>query len=201
VDLSMTTDMSAVAFVFPAEDGYFDILPFFWMPENGIKKRELYDGMPYRTWADQGLLELCPGDVIDVREIRKRLEWGDRMFDLQELCFDPSEARQLSVPMLDDGYTCIDVRQGYNMLSEPCKKILELVACGKLRHGGHPILRWNAMCLASKEHNDQLMWAKPERQKETARIDGIAATTDAMVRAMLPGNGPSVYESRGVRTV
>jgi len=36
-------------------------------------------------------------------------------------------------------------------LSEPSKKILELIALGKLRHGGYPILRWNASCLSTKE--------------------------------------------------
>jgi len=204
--MSRTTDMTSVGFVFPEFDedgrmtGYYDWLAFFWMPEEGIRKRELKDGMPYRTWADQGFLELCPGAVVDVREMKARLEWAESMFDLQDICFDPAESRQISVPMIDDGYTCIDIRQGYSHLSEPCKKILELVAGEKLRHGAHPILRWNAHCLATKEHNDQLMWAKPERHKETARIDGIAAITDAMARAMLGDGGPSVYDSRGLRT-
>ena len=185
VDLSMTTDMSALSFVFPAEDGYFDVLPFFWMPEQHIRKRELKDGMPYRTWADQGFLELSPGDVIDYREIKERIEWGARMFDLQEVCFDPWNSRQISVPMAEEGYRCIEIRQGYATLSEPSKKLLELVASGKLRHGGHPILRWNASCLSSKEHNDNLIFAKPERQKDSARIDGISAAVNALNRAMI----------------
>ena len=215
VDMSMTTDMTSVAFVFPeygklldpegnvlnenAPTGVYEVLVFYWMPENGIKKRELRDGMPYRTWADQGFIELCDGDVIDIRDVRDRLEWGARMFELQEICFDPAEARQISVPMIDEGYTCVDIRQGYSMLSEPCKKLLELVASGKLRHGGNPVLRWNAHCLSTKEHNDQLMWAKPQRHKDSARIDGIAAVTDAMARAML-GSGPSIYNTQGIKT-
>ena len=137
--------------------------------------------------------------MIDVRDVRDRLEWGARMFELQEICFDPAEARQISVPMIDEGYTCVDIRQGYSMLSEPCKKLLELVASGKLRHGGNPVLRWNAHCLSTKEHNDQLMWAKPQRHKDSARIDGIAAITDAMARAML-GSGPSIYNTQGIKT-
>jgi len=192
IDLSMTTDFTAVTFVFRSDDGYFDFLPFYWMPEANIRKRELRDGMPYRTWADQGFLELTEGDVIDYRDVRERLEWGARMFDLQELCFDPWNSRQVYVPMLEDGYRCVEVRQGFATLSEPSKKLLELVASAKLRHGGHPILRWNASCLSSKEHNDNLMFAKPERQKNSARIDGIAAGVNALSRAMIE-EVPSEY--------
>lgn len=198
VDLSMTTDMSAVAFLFPGLDGVFEILPFFWMPEEGIKHRELRDGMPYRTWAEQGFLELSPGNVIDYRDIKARLAWGAEMFDLQEICLDPWNSRQISVPMVEEGFKCVEIRQGYATLSEPSKKFLELVASGKLRHGGHPVLRWNASCLSTKETNDCLMFAKPERGKDTSRIDGIAATVNAMVKAMVAGPGGSVYEDRGV---
>jgi phage terminase large subunit-like protein len=185
VDLSSTIDMTAVTFVFPAEDGYFDVLPFFWMPAENIRKRELKDGMPYRTWAEQGFLELTPGPIIEYREARERLEWGARMFDLQEICFDPWNSRQISSPMTEDGYQCSEILQGFATLNEPSKKFLELVVSGKLRHGDHPILRWNASCLSSKEHNDNLMFEKPERQKSSSRIDGIAAAVNALTHAMI----------------
>jgi len=201
VDLSMTTDMTAIAFLFPTADGFFDVLPFFWIPEDAVGKRQLQDGMPYRDWAAKGFLELSPGSVIDYRDVKARLEWGARMFDLREICFDPHEARQISVPLIEAGYTCAEIRQGFNT-SEANKKLLELVSSGKLRHGGHPILRWNAMCLSSKENNDQLMFVKPERQKDRSRIDGITATVDALMRAMLfDFNDKSVYETRGVQSV
>jgi phage terminase large subunit-like protein len=183
-DLSMTTDMSSLVFLFDSEDGSYDLLPFFWMPEKNIRKRELRDGMPYRTWADQGFLELTPGDVIDYREVKARIEWGARMFDLQEICFDPWNSRQITVPLIEDGYKCVEIRQGYATLSEPSKKLLELVASGKVRHGAHPVLRWNASCVSGKEANDNLMFAKPERSKDSARIDGISATVNALTRAI-----------------
>lgn len=200
VDLSMTTDMSALAFVFPCGDERFELLPFFWMPEEGLHKREVRDGMPYRTWADQGFIELCPGNVIDYRDIRARIDWADRMFDLREVCFDPWNSRQLSSPMVEDGYTCIEIRQGFASLNEPSKKLLSLIASGKIAHGGHPVLRWNASCVSSREKNDALMFVKPERQKDSSRIDGISCVVMALSRAMI-AEGGSVYETRGVRTI
>jgi len=200
VDLSLTTDMSAVTLIFPTDDDGFDLLPFFWLPEHNIRRRELRDGMPYQLWAEQGFIELSPGAVIDLRDIRTRLEWADELFDLQEICFDPWNSRQISTQMMDEGYRCFDVRQGFQTLNEPSKKLLTLVASRKLRHGGHPVLRWNASCLAARELNDNLMFSKPERSKDTARIDGIAAAVDALSRAILDPGG-SIYEKRGILTL
>ena len=185
VDLSMTTDLTAVSFVFPTDDDGYDVLPFFWIPEKGIRKRELRDGMPYSSWVNQGFMESSPGEVIDYRDVRARLEWGAEMFSLQEVCLDPWNSRQLSAPMADEGYVCVEIRQGVLSLSEPSKKLLELVASGKLFHGGHPVLRWNASCVLAKENNDNLMFSKPERSKNSSRIDGVAATVNALARAIV----------------
>ena len=202
VDLSMTTDLSAVALVFPCDDDGYDVLPFFWMPEEAVRLRERRDGMPYQRWAEQGFLELSAGGVVDYRDIVARLEWTEDTFELREVCFDPWNSRQISVPLAEKGLSCVEIRQGVATLSEPSKKLLELVAAGKLRHGGHPVLRWNASCLAAKENNDNLMFSKPERSKSSSRIDGIAATVNALSRAIAKKpRQMSIYCTRGLLRV
>ena len=175
------------------------MLPFFWTPEGSLRKRELRDGMPYRRWAEQGFIELAPGNVIDYREVKARIEWAAGVFDLREICFDPWNSRQISAPMSEEGFTCVEIRQGLATLSEPSKKLLELVTAGKLRHGGHPALRWNASCVVAKKANDNLMFTKPARSRSSSRIDGIAATVNAPARAIVAvPKDESVYNSRGV---
>lgn len=200
VDLSMTTDFTAAAFLFPSGDESFDVLPFFWIPEQGLLKMERTLGVPLRKWAEQGFLELCTGAVVDYRDIRARLEWGARMFDLQEICWDPWNSRQISVPMIEDGYKCVEVRQGFASCSEPTKKILGLIAQGKFHHGNNPVLRWMAGCAATDpDKRDNIMFAKPDRTKTTSRIDGMAAAVDAMARAIVGENNTITYT--GVRSV
>lgn len=187
VDLSQTTDLSAVVFVFPTDDGTYDLLPFFYIPADGIRKRELRDGMPYQRWVNDGFLEISeaiPG-VVDYRQIEARIEWGMRMFDLREIVFDPWNSHQISASLVEKGFSCIDLPQGFAHLNEPSKKLLALVEAGGIRHGGHPILRWNASCLTKKELNDNLKFIKPEREKSSARIDGISATVNALFMAMM----------------
>ena len=199
VDLSMSTDLSAVAFVFPCDDGGYDILPFFWTPEAKVRQRQLRDGMPYQQWAEDGFIELSPGNVIDYRDVRARIEWGVSMFDVQEICFDPWNSREMSVPMVEEGFPCIEVRQGFQTLSEPSKKLLELVASSRLYHGGHPVLRWNASCLNAKWANDNLMFSKPDREKNSSRIDGISAAVNALHRALVMESKTVTYT--GLRSV
>jgi phage terminase large subunit-like protein len=196
VDVSFTTDMSAVTAVFPPEneDGDWDVLPFFWMPAATIRKREIQDGMPYRTWAEQGFLELCEGNVIDNREIRERIKWCTRVFSVHEICFDRYNTREMSTDLAEEGHACIEIPQLYN-LSEPTKKFLRLVATGKLKHGGNPILKWNAHSLSTKpDGNDNIRPVKPDRERDKARIDGIAAAITAMSRAIIHTSARSAYE-------
>lgn len=196
VDLSMTTDTSSVVFVFPCdEEDTYDVLPFFWLPDAKIRKLELKLGMPLAQWARDGFLELSPGDVIDYRDIKARLEWGARMFDLQEIAWDPWNSRQISVPMIEEGARCKEIRQGYQNLNEPTKKILELIVSGGFHHGNHPVMRWHASSACTvTDGKDNIMFAKPDREKSTARIDGMAAAANAMARVIV-GIGGLAYSS------
>lgn len=201
VDLSMTTDTTSVVFVFPCEEkDTYDLLPFFWLPDAKVRKLELKLTVPLQRWADEGFLELCPGPVIDYRDMQARLKWGAGMFDLQEICWDPWNSRQASVPMGDDGFTCVEVPQSYKSLNEPTKKVLELVVRGGLHHGGHPVLRWQAGCVCTiTDGRSNLMFSKPDLNKSASRVDGMFATADAFYRAITPEE--TTIEYTGLRSV
>jgi phage terminase large subunit-like protein len=201
VDLSMSTDTTSVVFVFPCEEkDTYDVLPFFWLPDAKVRKLELKLSVPLAQWARDGFLELCPGPVVDYRDIQARLKWGACMFDLQEVCFDPWNSRQASVPMVEDGFRCIDVPQGYKSLNEPTKKILELVVRAGLHHGGHPVLRWQAGCVCTvTDGKSNLMFTKPDLNTSASRVDGMSAMADAFFRAIVPEETTMTYT--GVRSV
>ena len=203
VDLSMTTDTSAAVFIFPRDDeeDTYDVLPFFWLPDGNLRKLELRLGVPLARWAREGFLELSPGDVVEYKDIKARLEWAASMFELQQICWDPFNSRQIQTVMIDDGYPCKEIPQSYKHLNEATKKIMELVARGKLHHGGHPVLRWHAGAAATQtDGRDNIMFDKPDRAKSTARIDGMQALATGLSQLLASGGGPSVYESGGIKT-
>jgi phage terminase large subunit-like protein len=193
VDLSMSTDMSALSFVFPTPDNGYELLPFFYFPAAKLRSKELKTGVPLQRWAAEGWLEAHDGEAIDYAQVKERIRWGSRMFQLKEVCFDPWNSREISKQLIDDGLTCIEVPQSYRGLSEPIKHCLKLIETAKFYHGNHPILRWHASCLDLKsDGNDNFLPVKPNRKSQAQLIDGMTATFNAVHRA-ITGHKPSAY--------
>jgi hypothetical protein len=142
-----------------------------------------------RTDDGRSPFDQKPGGPVDGEPILRKgllhFSYRLKVFDLQEVCYDPWNFRQMLDRMQNIGIICVEVRQGYATLSLATKEFLAAVAGGRFYHGGHPLMKWNASCLSTQESNDNMMFKKPERSKSSLRIDGITATTNALVRAML----------------
>jgi phage terminase large subunit-like protein len=195
LDLSSTTDISALVLVFPEGDRY-EVLPFFWIPGEGARQRERRDRVPYLQWIRDGYIEATPGEVIDYDRIRRRIkELGER-FNIRQIALDRWNATQLSTQLDGDGFSVVAFGQGYASMSAPTKKVEELVLSGRLAHAGHPVLRWMAGNV-SIETDAADNW-KPSKKKSMERIDGIVALIMAVDLAMTqPSEFHSVYETRG----
>jgi phage terminase large subunit-like protein len=199
LDLSSTTDLSALVLVFPDEDGGYDVLPLFWVPEEGARKRERRDHVPYLQWIRDGIIEATPGEVVDYERIRRRIEELNKEFRICEIAIDRWNATQLAVQLADDGFEIISFGQGYASMSAPTKKLEELVLGGQLRHGGHQALRWMAGNV-SIEQDAADNW-KPSKKKSCERIDGIVALIMALDLAARHVPGRSIYEQPGFLTL
>jgi phage terminase large subunit-like protein len=202
LDLSFKYDLTCFVLLFPDDNNeHFTVVPYFWLPKDGLRRAGQKDKVPYLQWSQNGFLETTPGNVIDMSYIERKMLWAAENFDLQEIGFDPWSATELSIRMINEhGLNMVPIRQGFQSLSEPTKKVIELVKTQCLNHGGHPLLRWNADCLALRDDgNGNIAPVKPDRQKSDKRIDGMVALIMATDRAIR--NAPeerSVYEDRGV---
>ena len=173
LDLSTTTDLTALAAVFPGPDS-FDVLCHFFLPADGLADRMRRDRVPYDRWAADGRLTLTPGNVIDYDAIRSRLQVWDDQFDVGPIGFDPWNAVDLVERLkTQDGYTCIPVRQGFGAMSSPTKSLEKSVLGRQLRHDGDPVLRWNVSNVSVEA--DAAGNLKPSKRLSTARIDGVVA--------------------------
>lgn len=193
LDLSTKLDISACLLAFPGESDTVDLVCRFWVPEERIQERVKRDRVPYDAWVRDGWLITTPGNVIDYDSIRAEIRRLAATYDLRELGFDPWNATQLAVQLQGDGVTMVEVRQGYQTLSEPSKAFEARVVARTLRHMGHPVLRWMVSNVAVRE--DPAGNIKPDKSASTERIDGVAAAIMALSRLIVTQAG-SVYDER-----
>ena len=200
LDLSSTIDLSSLVLAFPRSedegDGY-DILPYFFVPEENIHRRQRDDGVPYVQWRDAGYLTCTSGDVVDYSFIRKKINELGQRYDIQEVAIDRWNATQVAIWLQSDGFNVAYFGQGYRSMSAPAKELEASVVGKRFRHGGHPVLRWNATVCSHEM--DAAGNIKPSKKKSGERIDGIVASVMALGRATASeGDMESVYESRGM---
>ncbi len=195
LDLASSIDIAALVLVFP--DGeYYDVLPFFWIPEDTIVDRSRRDRVPYDVWERQGYVIATPGNVIDYKAIKEKVRELAGLYDIQEIAYDRWGMTQLSQDLIDDGANIIPMGQGYASMSPPTKELLKLVLGKKLRHGNNPVLRWMADNMVVTQ--DPAGNLKPDKGKSTERIDGLVALIMALDRATRQESTSSVYDDRGL---
>jgi phage terminase large subunit-like protein len=182
LDLSTTTDISALVLAFPGEEDCYEVLPFFWVPEEGARNRERRDRVPYTQWIRDEYIEATSGQVIDYDVIRKRINELGQRYSIRQIALDRWNATQLATQLDGDSFEMVAFGQGYASMNAPTKKLEELVLSGRIAHGGHPVLRWMAGNV-SLEKDAADNW-KPSKKKSIERIDGIVALVMAVGLAM-----------------
>jgi len=201
LDLSTLKDLSALSWVFrdDSNDVYTAIMRFFCPRDEAMKRDKA--GVPYMTWARQGLITLTDGNSIDYRTIRKQINDDAKLYKIQEIGFDPYNASHLVTELgEEDGFTMVEVRQGMLSMSPPTKELLRLLQQGAFRHGGNAVLRWNASNVSGK--TDSAENVKPDKKTSNEKIDGIVAAIVALSRAMVAGEKPgSFYDTHDVRVL
>jgi phage terminase large subunit-like protein len=199
LDLSCTTDLTALVLVFPVGDEY-KILPFFWCPQEGIVERSRRDGVRYDLWAQHGQLTSTEGNVIDYRSILKKLDELRKVYEIREIAYDRWGAPKISQELIEAGFKIIPFGQGFGSMSAPTKELLTLTLAKRMVHGGHPVLRWNMDNMVVR--TDPAGNVKPDKEKARQRIDGAVALIMGLDRAQRnAAGGTSVYATRGIRTV
>ena len=198
LDLSSTSDLTALVLVFPpiSEDEPYIALPFFWLPEETLSLRVRRDHVPYDQWAKRGFIQTTEGNVVHYGFIERFIcELGER-YDIREIAHDRWNATMMVQTLEDDGFTMVPFGQGFKDMSPPTKELMRLVLEHRLCHGGHPVLRWNMD--NAYVRTDPAGNLKLDKEKSTEKVDGAVALVMALDRAMKNQGGDSVYNHRGL---
>jgi phage terminase large subunit-like protein len=187
LDLSSVKDLTALVWIFPPEEpgGKLEIISKFWCPEDTIELRSREDRLPYDRWARMGALTPTPGDMVDQNYVMRAILEDAEIFDVQMIGYDPMFATKLISDLQEQGFgveRMLKVRQGHLTLAEPTKMLEVEVLAGRFDHGGQPVLR--QMAQNAHIRFDRNMNFVPDKQRSAEKIDGIAASCNALT-AML----------------
>lgn len=186
LDLSSTQDLTSLVLIFePTDDDiYFRLLPFFWLPEDGLQRKGDLDGVDYLTWVRDGNLETTPGKAIDKAFVVHRLGEIASLYDLVAVGYDRWRIEDLRQQINNDGVvvTLQDFGQGFKDMSPAVDAFETALINGDIKHNGNPALTW---CAANTVLvSDPVGNRKPAKNKSTGRIDGIVASVMAQGLAM-----------------
>ena len=225
LDLSTTTDLSAICLVFPPQGEQADwrVIWDCWIPEDNMEDRIRADHVPYDKWSAEGWVYPTKGDVVDYTCIEERIIEATKLYNVIEIGADKSFAAMLLQRLEQEGITCVDIPQTFVTLTDPMNYIeillkgkqvvdqntsveqLATIGAGMLTHEDNPVARW---CFGNtsiaKNGNAQIKYVKERRGKNldrSKRIDLVAAWVCAIARAKFYGQSKSVYEKRGIRTL
>ena len=200
LDLSSTTDISAFVLLFPGEEGY-DVLARFWIPEDNMRERERRDKVPYSQWVRDGWISATEGNVIDYAFIEAQIRKDCEEYDVKELAYDRWNATDIITRLNEEGVaTMVPFGQGFASMNAPTKEIETLVLQKRLNHGNNPVLTWMMSNVAIR--TDPAGNIKIDKAKSSEKVDGMVALAMALGRAMVhQGGKPSIYETRGIRSL
>ena len=135
LDLSSTSDLTALVLVFPPskEDEPYTVMPFFWLPEETLSLRVRRDHVPYDQWAKRGYIHTTEGNVVHYGFIEQFIcQLGER-YNIREIAHDRWNATMMVQTLEDDGFTMVPFGQGFKDMSPPTKELMRLV----LEHNRH----------------------------------------------------------------
>lgn len=205
MDLSTTTDLSALCGIFPPQGDQLDWRVIWdpFIPEANMQERIKNDHVPYDAWQKAGHLTATPGDIIDYTEIHKRILNWKILYNVKEIDADRAFATMLLQVFEQDGLVCVDVPQTFVVLTdalnqtevllkgkppaEDVKAITGNLLTGRMTHENNQVARW---CFGNTSiaTNGQgfIKYVKEHKGKSvvrTKRIDTTAAWITGMARA------------------
>jgi phage terminase large subunit-like protein len=182
LDLSSTTDLTAfVLLVEPAEPGQpWSILPYCWLPDEGLRERCQRDRVDYDTWRRQGYLRTTPGAAISKRHVLQEVAQLCAQFDVQAIAADRWRLSDFKQIADDEGIALpplLEFGQGYKDMSPAIDRFETAILNRTLQHNGHPVL---TMCAANAvTDTDPAGNRKLNKARATGRIDLVVAAVMA----------------------
>ena len=190
LDLAEVNDLCAEVLV--SDKG--DVVPTFWLPEEGLRDKSKADKVPYDLWKEQGFLQTTPGKSVRYRNIAVHVREVFDTYDVQLYGFDRHHMKFLKewlekidektgLPLFsqEELDKFVDFGQGTASMTPALRAFEEALLDGEHRHGNHPVL---TMCAQNAKVVGDSGARKFDKRTARGRIDGMVAY--AMAIGVMP---------------
>lgn len=198
LDLSSTTDLTALVIALDPteEDPVTRLLPFFWLPGDGLHLKEDKDRVPYLAWRDAGYLETLPGRAINKLALLQRLCKLCELFDLRAIAYDRWRIEDFKSQIENEGASLpplVPFGQGFKDMAPAVEEFERKLLNKEIGHEGNPIMTWcmaNAVTVSDAAGNMKL-----SKEQATGRIDGAVAGVMAIGSLNAAAEKPKQYQA------
>lgn len=197
MDLAAVSDLCALMYTCPQENGPTRVWGHYWLPEAALDQLDHMTELSATEWIRQGWITITPGNVTDYDFIRARIQEDAEKYRIISMGFDPWNSTHLTNQLAEDGLVMEKVRQGAVTLSAPLKELKRMTMADPplIDHRGDPVLRWMVSCLVP--YTDAAGNVKPDKQRSRGKIDGVSALVTALYVQMMYNEDRSQYEEGG----
>ena len=179
IDLSQTTDLTSCCIVIE-RGGRLYVFAKFFMPANKIDYLAEREGVPYRLYVQQGLIQISGENYVDYHDCFDWFQQLVRQYKILPLKigYDRYSSQYLVQDLDRFGFHTDDVHQGEN-LTPVLKECDGLMRDGVLRLGSNNLLKAHFLNVGIKQ-NAETRKIRPVKIEERCHIDGFVAVIDAL---------------------
>ena len=173
LDLSLTTDLTAISMMYK-ENGQYFVKAIGFLPEESLANRR--EKIDYRALEGENECIITKGAIVDYNQVEEYIRGIEDMYNCSIKCIvaDPFNATQMLLSLAED-YEVIELKQSYTNLSPPTKEFRNEVYKGNVVYQKSKLFDWNVgNAITRKDKNENEMLDKGNKNKQ--RIDLIAAT-------------------------
>ena len=180
IDLSLAVDLTAAVVVIE-KNGVSWFAAQFFMPAGKIEEATQRDGLPYRIYAERGLLTVSGENTVDYHDVHNWFRMLEHDYEILPLKvgYDRYSAAYLVQDMQADGFDMESVSQGSN-LTGVLIDMEGMIKDGKLRCINDNDLMKVHMLDSALKFEEGTNRRRLIKMSAKQHIDGMAALSDAI---------------------
>lgn len=175
VDLSSTSDLTAISFMVPTQGQIFWWNRYY-LPEESLKEHRFKE--LYGKWRREGALIVTPGNVVDYDWILNDIIDVGRILNIQGIAYDSWNATQFVINATDAGLPMEPFSQTLGSFNRPTKEFERLMLSGQAFIDDNIINRHCIRNVAlARDRNGN---TKPTKEHVEKKIDGVIPILESL---------------------